>query len=368
MTIVAVCLLFLLILGVLEAECHRRNLLKIPVRILVNGTRGKTSVTRLIAAAFNEAGLLTYAKTTGSDAVWIMPDGTQQHYRSGRMPNIIEQVPFVRMAKRGNAHAIVVECMALRPENQEMTGEILVCPHYTIITNAYVDHIDEIGKNEEETVETLALSVWSKGIAVTDDRRFAQKVPHILFPDEQVPLPPKSAFSYPVYEDNLRLVHVITKAMGIPWDTAVRGMMKTQPDIGMCGPFQLGNCLVINAFAANDPSSFEKVQAAAPLRTGPLYLLYNHRADRGFRLKAFLPSISRLLTQCTGLAVIGENKKLVARYLGQRTGLASFEVKNAFAWLETLDKEQSTVICFGNIKGEGLALIDTLLKRRDGLA
>ncbi|NLA53820.1 MAG: hypothetical protein GX858_05635 [Clostridiales bacterium] len=54
--------------------------MKIPLRILVNGTRGKTSVTRLVASALNEAGLMTYAKTTGSDAKWIMPDGSEKSY------------------------------------------------------------------------------------------------------------------------------------------------------------------------------------------------------------------------------------------------------------------------------------------------
>ena len=78
--IVAVSIIFILFLGVMETVSHRRNLMKIPLRILVNGTRGKTSVTRLVASALNEAGLMTYAKTTGSDAKWIMPDGSEKSY------------------------------------------------------------------------------------------------------------------------------------------------------------------------------------------------------------------------------------------------------------------------------------------------
>ena len=38
----------LVALGLLEAVLHRHNLSKIPIRIHVNGTRGKSSVTRLI--------------------------------------------------------------------------------------------------------------------------------------------------------------------------------------------------------------------------------------------------------------------------------------------------------------------------------
>lgn len=342
--------------------------MRIPVRILVNGTRGKTSVTRLIAAALNEAGLLTYAKTTGSDAKWVLPDGTQTNYRGHRMPNIIEQVPFVRIAKQGHAQAIVVECMALHPENQQMMAEKLVCPHYTVITNAYVDHIDEIGKSKEETVRTLALSVWTKGIAVTGDRSFSKAVARVLYPDDQVSMPSQDAFSFPIFEDNLRLVHAITQAIGIPWDIAVRGALKTQPDIGMCGPFESGACLVINAFAANDPHSFEGIQANMPRRSGPLYLMYNHRIDRGYRLKAFIPSIISLQGRCAGLVVIGENKGNIARYLSRKAHIPAFAPNSAHKWLETLEEKETTVLCFGNIKGEGQELIEILLRERNANA
>ena len=44
-------------LGVAEGIRHRRQLARIPKRIHVNGTRGKSSVTRLIAAGLRAAGL-----------------------------------------------------------------------------------------------------------------------------------------------------------------------------------------------------------------------------------------------------------------------------------------------------------------------
>ena len=339
--------------------------MKIPLRILVNGTRGKTSVTRMIASALNEAGLTTYAKTTGSDAKRILPDGSEESYRGNRMANILEQMPFVRIAKKGNAHAIVVECMALHRENQQMMAEKLILPHYTVLTNAYVDHIDEIGRTEEETVDTLSLSVWLKGNAVTADRRFSQHIPRLLYPDATVPMPSEDIFTFPIYEDNLRLVHALTQALDIPWETAVRGMLKTKPDIGMCGPFYLGSSLVINAFAANDPHSFEEIYASLPQRTGPLCLLYNHRSDRGYRLRALIPAITKLKPQCSSLAVIGENKGMTARYLQRKTGIPSIAPKNAYNWIKALPDEETTVLCFGNIKGDGQKLIETLLKERD---
>ena len=55
----------------------RRDLLRIPIRIHVNGTRGKSSVTRLIAGALREKGIITCAKTTGTLPRMILPDGSE---------------------------------------------------------------------------------------------------------------------------------------------------------------------------------------------------------------------------------------------------------------------------------------------------
>ena len=49
MFLVTAVLFLLLLAGVLEAHWHSRNLRAVPIRIHVNGTRGKSSVTRLIA-------------------------------------------------------------------------------------------------------------------------------------------------------------------------------------------------------------------------------------------------------------------------------------------------------------------------------
>ncbi|HPG96753.1 MAG TPA: poly-gamma-glutamate synthase PgsB, partial [Rectinema sp.] len=59
---------------IVEYQAHCRRLKAVPIRILVNGTRGKSTVTRLIAAGLAAGGLRVYAKTTGSAARIILPD------------------------------------------------------------------------------------------------------------------------------------------------------------------------------------------------------------------------------------------------------------------------------------------------------
>ena len=64
---------FVLLMWSAEAIRLRRGLGAVPIRIHVNGSRGKSSVTRLIAAGLRESGLRILAKTTGSRARLILP-------------------------------------------------------------------------------------------------------------------------------------------------------------------------------------------------------------------------------------------------------------------------------------------------------
>ena len=84
--------LLLISIGFLEYNIHQRVLETIPLRIHVNGTRGKSSVTRLIAAGLREGGIRTFAKTTGTAPRVIDADGKDRIIHRLRLPSIGEQV------------------------------------------------------------------------------------------------------------------------------------------------------------------------------------------------------------------------------------------------------------------------------------
>src|SRR5438552_5179903 len=104
--------------GVWESRRHLRNLERIPVRVHVNGTRGKSSVTRLISAGLRAGGIRTLGKTTGTEARLLLPDGSEQPVFRVGPPNVIEQTRVVARAAAAGAQALVVECMAVQPELQ----------------------------------------------------------------------------------------------------------------------------------------------------------------------------------------------------------------------------------------------------------
>lgn len=153
----------LVALGLMESYSHRRNLLKIPKRIHVNGTRGKSSVTRLIAAGLREGGIRTCAKTTGTLARMIMPDGSEYPVFRPSMPNVIEQIRIVRTAVAAQAEALVLECMAVQPQLQALSEFELIRATHGVITNARADHLDVMGPDEEDVALALAGTTPARG-------------------------------------------------------------------------------------------------------------------------------------------------------------------------------------------------------------
>ena len=145
---------------------HRRTLRAIPVRIHVAGTRGKSTTTRLIAAALRATGRTVIAKTTGSEPPLILSDGSEEPWPRRGPASVREQVRFVARATALGADAIVAECMAIRPELVFASEKHLIQATTTVITNARADHLAdhadhfEFGLNvdadlEIEDVKTL---------------------------------------------------------------------------------------------------------------------------------------------------------------------------------------------------------------------
>lgn len=364
MSIVAAAAAIILFLGIAENYLHQRALKRIPLRILVNGTRGKTTVTRMVASVLNAAGIRAYAKTTGSEARRILPDGSEEAYRREKRPvSMMEQLPFVRLAVRGKAQAIVVECMAQRIENQQLIAQKLIRPHYVLVTNAYVDHVEEIGKTEEETVHVLAQSFTDDCGVIAIDERFGAYTDRLILPGDKVDVSGFAHCAFPVHEENVRLVMALASRLDIGQETVCRGIQNVRPDIGMYKEIHLQHICVRNAFAVNDPDSFFTVLNDYA-RHGAYSLIYNHRKDRSYRLEAFARVLraSACPPECIG--VVGEDKEWCAKYMRRVTGLPAEPVENPSVWVRERDVANAVgqILCAGNIKGEGHLLLEELIK------
>ncbi|MGY8783182.1 MAG: poly-gamma-glutamate synthase PgsB, partial [Fidelibacterota bacterium] len=161
--------LTLCIAGLLEYQFHLQSLNSIPLRIHVNGTRGKSSVTRLVAAGLREGGLKTFAKTTGTAPRVIDSEGKDRIIHRLRLPSIGEQVRLLRYFSGENPDAVVMECMAVQPQYQWIAEHQMVKSHIGVITNVRPDHLEEMGPTENDVAYSLSNTIPVGGIFITGE-------------------------------------------------------------------------------------------------------------------------------------------------------------------------------------------------------
>ncbi len=311
LTILVLLLAFVLLLWGREAWIHERALRAIPIRIHVNGSRGKSSVTRLIAGALREGGRRTFAKTTGSTPRLILPDGSEEPVIRLGSPNICEQIGVLDRARREGAEVIVMECMAVRPDLQKICEHHIMRSTIGIITNIRPDHLDVMGPTVEDVAVALSSTVPRGGTAILGDARYERSYRAVAdacgtsllvaAPEEVLP-EAMEGFGYMEHEENVATALLVTRKLGIPDAVAMRGMYKANPDVGACTTqrFTHRGCEIefLNIFAANDLEStitvWQKLRLGTP-GTGPIVALLNLRGDRIDRSLQYAAAIETAL-------------------------------------------------------------------------
>lgn len=259
----------------LETLVHRRVLRRLPVRVHVNGTRGKTSVVRLIAAGLRAGGRRVCAKTTGSFAALTGPDGQDYPIHRPNQPNIIEQMRIMRRLVGFRPDVIVMECMALQPHYQALSERQMVRSTHGVITNARADHLDVMGPTAHDVALALAGTVpFGAQLFTAEDEhldvfRMAVKDRgsslHVTTAEDAdaISMEDMAAFHYAEHPENVALALAVCKALGVDPDIALSGMQQLQPEVGATQIQQLDlygrDLIFVNAFAANDPDSTEMI-------------------------------------------------------------------------------------------------------------
>lgn len=294
--LLVICLV-LLAAGVLEQRRHYANLRQIQVRVLVNGIRGKSSITRLTAGALRGGGLVTVAKTTGTAARFIEPDAHEEPvYRKFGIANVAEQIGIVARAAEFKPDALVIECMAVMPALQEINQNKLIRSTIGVLCNVREDHLAEMGPTLDDVARSLSRSMPVGGVCVTAE----QERLHILREEAAkrecllVVVDPESVsdeemrgFSFITFKENVAIALMVAELLGISRANALKGMHEAPPDPGVLNvkEFDLpeGRVSLANVFAANDPNStlmnIEQLLVQGALHR-PLHLLINCRPDR----------------------------------------------------------------------------------------
>lgn len=330
------------------------------VVIHVNGTRGKTETTRLIAAALRAGGLRTLAKTTGTEPRVILEDGSERCWRRWGAANVREQRNFLLMAARRKVEAVVVECMAVSPDAQRASTDFLK-PLMLVVTNSRPDHEAELG-SPEEALRIFAEGIPRGGAVITADATIHPELARTAKErDAESILAPSLEGSGACHTENAGAALAVAMWLGIPRETAIQGMQGHSPDPGA---FMVrywmrpggGVITIVDALAANDPLSTDLLFKRAEARitgTGPRILLLVNRADRPDRALAFAHWAAAQPDRWDGVLLAGQSVPGVRRILTQ-----SMSGPRHLRKLEdiTLEPEGAIIFATGNWKSIGPAL------------
>ncbi len=297
LTTLSVLVFILIAFGFFENYFHQKALSKIPIRVHVNGTRGKSSVTRLIAAGLRGGKLKTYAKTTGTTPRIINEKGKDVEIHRLRSASIGEQVKLIRYFSNKKPDALVIECMAVNPQYQWVSEQKIVKSTLGVITNVRPDHLDEMGTTNEEIAYSLSNTIPFDSKILTAEyqnfkplKKIADKRNSVIEQSDISDIDENYLNNFPFIEhpENIALALKVCLSVGINKRDALNGMLKTIPDPGSLFIWDIKNkknkCKFISGFAANDPSSTKMVWNLVNSRFNNKSCIFlNTRNDRRYR-------------------------------------------------------------------------------------
>ncbi|MEU7059741.1 poly-gamma-glutamate synthase PgsB [Streptomyces sp. NPDC046197] len=382
-TVLVVCEAVLLIAGIVEQRRHYTNLDMIPTRVLVNGIRGKSSITRLCAGALRGGGLTTVAKTTGTAARFIHPDATEEPvYRKFGIANVVEQIGIVRRAAAYRPDALVIECMAVMPALQEINQSKLIRSTIGVLCNVREDHLAEMGPTLDDVARSLCRSMPENGICVTAEKdRFdilqeeadARNCELIYADPETVSDEELRGFSWFTFKENVAIALTVAQLVGVDRETALQGMYDAPPDPGVLSVERYlapeGKKLrFANVFAANDPeSTLMNINQLLDLGAihRPLNVVINCRPDRVERngqMGEIIPGLDPEQVFVIGHPAKSAIDAIPGAYRGRAVDLGGDRRDPEEFMHELLGRlgPDSSLVAIGNIHGQGELLLEHL--------
>ena len=213
----------------------------IPLRICITGTRGKSTITRLIAGILRENGQNVLAKTTGSLPVMIFPDGSEKKIQRQGRPSISEGKHVLKTAAHLKSQALVVEMMGIRPETMRVEAVKIFKPHILVITNVRHDHQGQMGKSKKNIAASFASAIPKNCSIITPEKEFfpiyEEKAHRVNSRVSKVPVDfwfkdLENLGLETFYESDIQLTLSVAEKLDIDQQIALSGIKKSQSDIG----------------------------------------------------------------------------------------------------------------------------------------
>jgi gamma-polyglutamate synthase len=374
-----------LYIGIREKRKLDRNIDRVDTRILVNGIRGKSTVTRLLMGISKEAGQRTAGKTTGTSPRLFYWDKDEEEpiMRSLQGANISEQKIVTEQVARRSVDTFVAECMAVNPEYQKVFEESFVKPHITVITNIVEDHLDVMGPSLDQIAEAFGRTIPKNGYVVMPDTKYSRyfrrlaanrNTEVVFFSTEGIEEEYLQQFPYMMFAENAAIGIAVADILGIDRETAMRGMLNAPVDPGAMRIHTFGEAkdpsFFFNGFAANDATSTMNIWNKildSNYDSKHKAIIMNCRDDRVDRSIQFAEEVLPNMEMDT-LILVGKSVSPIVKAYEEgklpASKLINLEKESTSEIIKTIQglPEQTLLYGIGNIHGGGQEIADEIEK------
>lgn len=282
----------------MEFQRHRRRLRRIPLRIQVTGTRGKSLLVRMITELFTADGRTVTAKVTGEQPQYYTSANGWRRWPRGAPARIGEQLSFIRRVAAEKPELMLLENMALQPENHFIAATRLVQPTLVIVTNIHPDHQEIMGETAVDVARTIGFSFprgatvltpYSPDVQLIEQQAVANGCRFVSVETESKQ--PNQPFTF--MNDYYAILDWLRQEFDLSASALQRTVARWQHQIEpsrFTVPLAR-NRHFINLFTCNDVRSSQQLirsLEAADVTKPPFDIVLSCRADRPLRTLAFL--------------------------------------------------------------------------------
>lgn len=370
-------ILFLVLLLMISESLIINNCTRnIAVKVHINGTRGKSTITKYIYAGLKENGFKVMGKVTGEIPTLLLPDGTSKTIKRRGSARVQEQFNIIRKAHRKNVDALVLECMSIDPILQKLESFVFN-PHIYIISNIRDDHREKMGSTLDEQVQSICSAIPSNSKVIACESSYMDTIKKIalkhksefveainLYDEEKKRIPQNA------HEINIRLALTACIESGISREIAFEGILKQVDTIESpiySIPHANHKQYFLNAFSVNDIPSvrdYLKHWTNELNITDKMVVVFNTRSDRPLRTDLFIEWINSNHENIDTVILVGDHKIRANRLLSKlNKPIQIIDIQNnSQAHIKDIILENSVnsslIVGIGNIKGLGYQIIN----------
>ena len=280
------------------------------IAVLVTGSRGKSTVVRMIHRAMTACGIKAYGRITGVIPRTLTPSGEVPVLRySGAH---VEEMRWWIASLPQDAQGVVMENSAVSPELQHLAGAWLK-PSVTVLTNVRPDHQDMWGDGEDNAAKALLKGI-PKGSKLVLGQEVSSCPLAMALIDEgkwYVEIAPATLGETSYRASNQSVALTACEVLGLDRDVCLGAIRSLEADLADFSVLKTDRGELAFAFSANDLITTEDLFRSLGWRMEDVTVLFNHRRDRPERFRVFRPWLDR--EGWKDRIVIGDRPFLIGR-------------------------------------------------------